>query len=248
LKLQKSKISENSDQNVLLLDNQLEEVTKNRDGLRDELRKTKEELAKEREELEVAQKKLISKLDRITKSKQELEAIKEDMDKAHAKSLPNLSYSILQHTSDMNPWVNILEEEREYKYKHIKIPGDEINDLEFMPQMQNLRNLVVRQNINFEKVLIDRSKEKQEVISVAMGKLKKREKTKQEKEAEIESGQVLEDSDEEPIIKKSTAKTPSSEGVEIPKVNITKIDTTKQEKKGFVKATSPRARQDGEKK
>lgn len=46
--------------------------------------------------------------------------------------------------------------------------------------MQSLRDLVYQQNLNFERLLNDRSKEKQEVISVAMGKLKKREKTKQE--------------------------------------------------------------------
>lgn len=96
-----------SDQAVVQLDNQLEEATKNRDALRDELRKAKEELQKEREELEAQQKKLISKLDRTTKSKQELETIKEGSDKAHEKSLPSLTKNIIQHTTDLNPWYTI---------------------------------------------------------------------------------------------------------------------------------------------
>lgn len=60
------------------------------------------------------------------------------------------------------------------------MPGDEISKQEFLEQMRSLKELVIRQNINFEYLLNDRKKEKQEVISVAMGKLKKREKTKQE--------------------------------------------------------------------
>jgi hypothetical protein len=67
LKAQKAKLAENSDEQTLLLDSKLEEATRNRDALRDELRKAKEELQKEREELEAAQKKLINKVDRVTK-------------------------------------------------------------------------------------------------------------------------------------------------------------------------------------
>jgi hypothetical protein len=75
---------------------------------------------------------------------------------------------------------NILEEDRSFQFKAVKVPGDEISKLEFLDQMRSLKELVIRQNINFEYLLNDRKKEKQEVISVAMGKLKKREKTKQE--------------------------------------------------------------------
>lgn len=67
LKQQKAKLAENSDEQTLLLDSKLEEATRNRDALRDELRKAKEELQKEREELEASQKKLISKVDRVAK-------------------------------------------------------------------------------------------------------------------------------------------------------------------------------------
>jgi len=181
LRNQKAKISENSDQNVIMLDNQLEEITKNRDLIRDELRKAKEEIMKEREELEVAKKKMISKIDRVAKSKEELEQIKEETDKAHSKSLPKLSQSIIVHASDLHPWVDILEEARSYEHKEIKLPSADINNLEFIAQMQELTHFVAIENINFEKLLIDRSKEKQEILSVAMGKLKKREKNKTRK-------------------------------------------------------------------
>lgn len=143
------------------------------------------------------------------------------------------------------------------------IPGKEIHSQEFLQQMQSLRDLVYQQNVNFENLLNDRSKEKQEVISVAMGKLKKREKTKQELgilsfllfhfciiilkmrnisllifilillEMEAESGQVLDDSEEEVKLKKEKSKkVKSSDGG----------DDKKSEKRGFVKATSPRTK------
>jgi len=226
LKAQKAKMSENSDEQVVLLDNKLEEATKNRDALRDELRKAKEELQKEREELEAQQKKLLNKVERVTKSKQELEVIDQEGDQFHQKSLPSLCNNIRQHTRDLNPWANILEEDRSYKYKHVNVPEDDIHKKEFLEQMKTLKELVVRQNINFEKLLNDRKKEKQEVISVAMGKLKKREKTKQEKESEVGSTNA-DDSDDEPT------ETKVNDSVVIPKVDMSPVNDVrdKEEKR-----------------
>jgi len=206
LKAAKAKMSDNSDANVQMLDNQLEEAGHQRDAVREDLRKAKEELTKEREELEATQKKLMGKLARATKSKEELQAIKDESDRIHAKSMPSLCKNICQHAADLNPWANILEAEREYNYKRITIPGNEINDLTLTEQLQSLSKLVKHQNVNFEKLLDDRSKEKQEVISVAMGKLKKREKTKQEREIEAETGQLV-DSEEESDHEKSKKST-----------------------------------------
>jgi len=211
--------------------------------------------------LEASQKKLISKVDRVTKSKQNLENIKVESDKFHDKSLPSLSSHIRQHTTDLNPWANILESDREYKYKNVVVPGNEIHSKEFLQQMQELRDLVYKQNVHFENLLNDRSKEKQEVISVAMGKLKKRDKTKQELEMEAESGQVLDDSEEEvqPGKEKSTkskSKKPSEKSsssastaspAKIPELDLKKQKESDGDKKadkprGFVKATSPRGK------
>jgi len=237
LKSQKAKMSENSDEQVLLLDNKLEESTRNRVALRDELRKAREELLKEREELEAAQKKLLSKVERVTKSKQELEGIGTDIDQFNGRALPILRDNIRQHSRDLNPWANILEGDRSFHYQEVRIPSDDMNNKEFLAQMQILKGLVVLQNNHFEDLLADRKKEKQEVISVAMGKLKKREKTKQEKEIEAETGQAVDDSDDEPAVEKK------SEALKVDLSASKDNDKTEKKKGGFVKASSPRSKE-----
>jgi len=196
LRAQKNKLAENSDEQTNLLSHQLDETSANRDSLREELRKAKEEALKEKEELEAAHKKLLGKLDRYKKSKEELQDIKKDMEASHEHVMPVLSHSVIQHANDMNPWSGILEQERKYVPKHVKVPDENaVKSLEYMEQLKSLSTLLNFQNRSFDLLLYSRSKEKQEVLSVELGKLKKREMTK----AELEERELGAESSEEEV-------------------------------------------------
>jgi len=175
-----------------------------RDLVRDELRRTKEELMKEREELEAAQKKLLEKLERNRKTKESLSTIKNGLDSSHALAIPVLSTSIVQHAVDMNTWIPILEIDRKYTHINVAVPSIEsVLDRSYDDQIKTLSELLTRQNKNFDKLLAERTAEATEIVSVNAGKLKKREKTKQEIDHGYES---LSESEEEPRTPKESDK------------------------------------------
>jgi len=195
LKAEKAKLSENSDAETTRLQSEWEQASANRDAIRDELRKTKEELTREREQLENEQKKLLSKLERAKKTREGLESVMKGSEANHSKVGPVLTRSIIQHASDMNDWIPILESCREYKHKNIAIPGaDEVAKKDYDKQLEVLSTLVGVQNRNLESLLRERTDEAKEVVSVAMGKLKKRNRTAKEIEegGESSSEEVVE--------------------------------------------------------
>jgi len=195
LKAQKAKLSENSDAETTRLQQKWEEVSAQRDAIRDELRRTKDELTKERETLEAEQKKLLAKLDRAKKTREGLESVMKGSEASHEKVGPVLTRSIIQHANDMNSWIPILESCREFKHKPVAVPSpDATMKKDYDQQLEVLSHLVDAQNRDLDHILLDRTNEAKEVVSVAMGKLKKRVKTAKE----IEDG--AESSDEEVVI------------------------------------------------
>jgi len=152
-------------------------------------------LLKEREELEDAQKKLLAKIDRAKKTKQGLETIMGGSQSSHALVIPVLSGSVIQHANDMNSWIPKLEEDRLYKHNPVKVPSIEsVQKKDYDHQIETLSKLLVDQNKNFDKLLAERITEATEIVSVAAGKRKKREKTKEEIEGGYDS---LSESEEE---------------------------------------------------
>jgi len=211
LKAQKAKLSENSDAETTRLQQAWETASAQRDAIRDELRKTKEELFKERELLESEQKKLLAKLDRAKKTREGLESVMKGSESSHAKVGPVLSRSVIQHANDMNHWIPILESCRELQHKDVKVPDvNSVVKKDYDQQLEALSTLVQAQNKDLDKLLRERTEEAKEVVSVAMGKLKKRVKTAKEIEDGGDSS-----SEDEPVIhhqkeeKKSTTITPS---------------------------------------
>jgi len=191
LKAQKAKLSENSDAETTRLQQTWENVSAQRDAIRDELRKTKDELMKEREQLEAEQKKLLSKLERAKKTKEGLESVMKGSEASHVKIGPVLSRSVIQHANDMNNWIPILESAREFQHKSIKVPSiDSVLKQDYDQQLESLSKLVGSQNKDLDSILRDHTEESREVVSVAMGKLKKRIKTAKEIE---EGGESSED-------------------------------------------------------
>jgi hypothetical protein len=165
--------------------------------VREELRKLKEELSKERDELLNEQKKLLTQTERIKKTKEDLQGVLDGTQKDHSVIMPLLVHEIVQHATDSNPWVPILEAERSTTLAfHINVPKEaEVLKTKYLDQIKTLSNIVVDQNKKFDILLDERVNEQQEVISVALGKLKRRMKTKQEQEDE--AGQEFSDSEEE---------------------------------------------------
>jgi len=205
LKLQKAKLSENSDAETTRLQQAWETASAQRDAIRDELRRTKEELTREREQLESEQKKLLSKLERAKKTKEGLESVMKGSESSHAKVGPVLTRSVIQHANDMNNWIPILEAAREFQHKSIKVPSiDVVLKKDYDQQLEALSSLVQAQNRDLDKILRDHTEEAKEVVSVAMGKLKKRERTAKE----IEEGDSSSEDEPEPEpekMKKSTS-------------------------------------------
>jgi len=184
LRAEKAKLAENSDQATTELNAQWEEINASRDRIREEFKKTKEELAKQREELESAQKKLLGKLERTTKTKQSLEEVGSRTDESHKASIEVLRKHLLQHVADTNIWVPILEVERSYQHKKVKIPDrSTVAAKSFEDQLGILSDVMVEENKSYASLLREREVEEAEVLSVNMGKLKKRFK----KPAEVEA-------------------------------------------------------------
>jgi len=92
----------------------------------------------------------------------------------------------------MNNWIPLLESARELKHKSVPVPDvDTVLANEYARQLLSLGNLLDLQNKDLDHILREHTEEAHEVVSVAMGKLKKRIRTAKE----IEDGG--EDSEEE---------------------------------------------------
>jgi len=188
LKALKAKLSDSSDATTTALQQEWEDMNAKRDLVRDELRRTREELLKEREELEAAQRKLLEKMERNRKTKQGLENIKKGLESNHALAIPVLSKSIIQHATDMNTWIPILEAAREYRHIPVEVPPyTSVKDKDYDSQIKILNTLLIKQNKNFDKLLAERTIEATEIVSINAGKRKKREKTQQEIDGGYES-------------------------------------------------------------
>jgi len=180
LKAEKAKLAANSDSAVTALNAQWDAIQASRDQLREEFRKAKEELTRQREELESEQKKLLSKLDRATKTKEGLEQILNSTAESHKITIDVLRRHSLQHVADTNRWVPILEAERSYKHHQVSLPKEsDFAKLDFPSQLVGLTKVMAEENKSFATLLREREIEEAEVLSVNMGKLKKRVKKPQ---------------------------------------------------------------------
>jgi len=166
------------------LQNQKDELARERDAIREELKKTKDQLQKENEELQAKNDELLANVNRTKKLKEELEALMKKQDAANASTINVLRKHLLRHAKDMQSWRVLLESDREYVDDKVKIPDEApIAKLPFADQIDALDAVAVTENRLLEALLRDREREVVEVVSVNMGKKKKRIK----KGAELES-------------------------------------------------------------
>jgi len=175
LRAEKAKLAANSDTNVTSLNAQWDEIQASRDKIREEFRKAKEELTKQKEELDSENKKLVSKLERTAKTKDILEELLTSQEASHNQTIAVLRKHTMQHVSDTNIWVPILEIERNYNHHVVIMPREaEVAKKHFEDQVEALTKIMNDENKSFGKLLREREQEEAEVLSVNMGRLKKR--------------------------------------------------------------------------
>jgi len=175
LKSQMASQLDSSDAQTTELQNSWDKMTAQRDKVREELNNAKDEWKKEKESLEQENESLLSNLKRNAKMKEQLEEIMKAQKENHDKTILALRRHLLQHMSDLNVWKPYLEEDREYKAESVKLPSSEsLETKEFSSQISTLDGVVLGENKRMEKLLKERELEAAEVVSVNMGKKKKR--------------------------------------------------------------------------
>jgi len=191
LTAQITSLKSSSDSTVTNLQNEKDKAAKERDAVREELKKTKEQFGKEKEELQAKQDELNNSIARNKKMREELESIRKQQQENQQKTIAALRKHLLQHVQDMHTWKPILESDREYKAGDLKIQTDAaLEKLSFTKQVEELDKTIVVDNEKLAQLVHEREVESAEVVSVNMGKKKKRLK----KGAD---GQVIDDDEDD---------------------------------------------------
>jgi len=175
LRAKLAELSENSDASTSALQDEWHEINRSRDLLREEWQLTKEKLTREREELEAAHKSLLQKLEREKKVTESLKQVWDTQEDHHKKTIEILRKHLLQHVADMNTWEPILEADREHQPNPVKIPEESrVAQGTYLEQIATLTTVIQDENTSLQSLLKEREQEAAEVVSVNMGKLKKR--------------------------------------------------------------------------
>jgi hypothetical protein len=168
-------LKSSADSSTTNLQNEKDEIAKERDHIRDELKATKEKLTKEKEEIAAKNEELSSNLKKANRLREELEEISKQQEDNNQISINVLRKHLIRHIQDMQTWKVYLERDREYKVDPAKIITDsECEKFPYRRQLMELNALVVGENRRLGKLIGEREVEAAEVVSVNIGKKKKR--------------------------------------------------------------------------
>jgi len=107
--------------------------------------------------------------------REELEEIMKQQEKDHDKSISPLRKHLLRHIRDMQIWKGYLERDREYVVQTLSLITDEqCEKLDYEKQIKEIDQALVLDNQRLEKLIAEREIEAAEVVSVNIGKKKKR--------------------------------------------------------------------------
>jgi len=107
--------------------------------------------------------------------REELEEILKQQEQNHSRTINALRKHLLRHVQDMQTWKVYLERDREYEGENLAlITEEECAKLPFTKQVDELDIVIVADNARLEKLLREREIEAAEVVSVNIGKKKKR--------------------------------------------------------------------------
>jgi len=152
-----------------------DELAKDRDHMREELKGTKDKLTREIEEIVAKNEELSSNLKKVNRQREELEEISKQQEQNNHVSLAILRKQLIRHIKDQQTWKVYLEKDREYKPDPFSIISvEECEKYPYARQLFELNGLVVGENKLLEKLLSERETEAAEVVAVNMGKKKKR--------------------------------------------------------------------------
>jgi len=164
-----------ADSNTTALQNEKDSITQERDVLKEELKSTKDKLTKEKEEIQSKNEELSNNLKRMNKMKEELEQIMRQQEQNHNKTIDSLRKHLLRHLQDMQVWKVYLESEREYEIDPVTIISNEsCEKLDYNGQIASLDQALLGESKRLEKLIEERETEAAEVVSVNIGKKKKR--------------------------------------------------------------------------
>jgi len=168
-------LKSSSDSSVTHLQNEKDHAAHERDSVREELKKTKDQLTKEKEELQAQQDELAASIARNKKAKEELEEVRKRQQETHQKTISVLRTHLLHHVRDMNVWRPLLEADREFKESEILLKTEaEIEKLSLTDQVAELDTAILEDSKRLDKLVREREMEAAEVVSVNIGKKKKR--------------------------------------------------------------------------
>jgi len=150
--------------------NQIAAATRDRDALLEELRKLREGLQLENEEMARKNQVLGKKLVDLKKSREDLENSLCAKQERQGKIINALRSKLLQHVNDMHTWKVFLEQDKEYDSEglHIVMEGV-LADLTFKEQVVTLDNAIQEETDILEKLLAALPPEERDPKIVQLG-------------------------------------------------------------------------------
>jgi len=147
------------DQQAQLL-NQIAGATRDRDALLEELKKLREGLQMENEDMAKKNQVLGKKLVDLKKTRDQLESSLCEKQETEGKFVNALRQKLLQHVNDMHTWKVFLEQDKEYDSEglHIVMEGV-LADLSFKEQVVTLENAIQEETDLLAKCFADRPDE-----------------------------------------------------------------------------------------
>jgi len=168
-------LKSSADSSTTNMQNEKDQLTKERDLLKEELKAAKDKLNKEKEEIASKNEELSSNLRKVNKMREELEEIMKNQEQNHTRTITALRKHLLRHVRDMQIWKGYLERDREYEVEPLTIITDEnCEKLVFAEQVNELDAVLLKENKHLEKLIREREIEAAEVVSVNIGKKKRR--------------------------------------------------------------------------
>jgi len=228
-----SLLKSSGDSSMTQLQNAKDAASKERDAVREELKKAKDQLTKEKEELMHQKDELEKSTARNKKLREDLESFKKTQQQNNEKCIAILRGHLLQHVKDISLWRTLLEADRLFTEDGVKlVTVDEIKGQALHEQVKSLDQAIVSDNKRLGKLVREKESEAAEVVSVNMGKKKKRIKKNDPMEALQQAmmpEKIPEKKKEEPV-PVADVKSPAKKGEKVEKVEPEK-DAKKKPKK-----------------
>jgi len=162
--------SASSDEQRTQLLNQIAAATKDRDALLEELRKLREGLQMENEDMAKKNQVLGKRLVDLKKSREDLENSLCAKQEREGKKVAALRQKLLQHVNEMHTWKVFLEQDKEYDSEglHIVMEGV-LADLSFREQVVTLDNAIQEETDILLKLLAEKSEDERNPKPVVIG-------------------------------------------------------------------------------